>query len=974
MARSILRNVAFGVVLLVSMVAHGAESVLGPEAMDQASQLRNAMEQVLGTKLESPRVDAAGVTLKVKGSQDTFRFAAPGLEGVKTIHGALRVPDTFDPSGMSKLVQRLDQLPDPLEWRKEGPGGQVEPYVVDSLRAADLRQARLHAIAVRGGDGPQDGSIVESGGSRFAFTQWLRGDESGAHTRLQPKDLRHWERIKESILSFPRSDPGIFGSRESIRGAPKLWAYAALASLAQGDRLKALAYADVATRFALVDADALKVWERLTGQQPKMEKATSPSMGLAGPAEAPGFLSYALLVAGLLGWFWCLRGQSKRRIVFGFCVGVCAVASFLGARHTGDSESSERTPPSLPSSLQAPLAGGGCIADPPLWAPHGYTIFATCDGAQIAFEISSAGAAKVSVEALGSKVGSTAAGARQHLQEVFQRAMADGWKLTSRPSDGSPMVRRHVDVTAADRLEYALTAALACLTFFMLFVVGRGIWSLLALRFRRDPLFRRWALTVFLLSVVAHGVIDSRMVMVYTGYDLASRLTELDSMPRYGAGAVWAYKPAFLLFGLGHESIQLFNRVAGLLLFFPMLALVLIFHPRARLEAVFTAALVGLMPVFLRDHSSEGIQAGTCWVLAMGLVGTALAFRRRGDVWLGWASLPILVFVGTCRPEAALALPCLVLGMGISRRACLVSHRRVWALYAMVAVAWFLPHVQWLMGVTEGLLEARDISPVDALSAERVARVLMQDNIFLGTTWVPWIVPILAFVALRFRRQRALVVGYLMAAMLWIAMSSVDLPDVSIPRVHLPALLFVAPLAGMGLALLRGRRVLSRGLVAITAVWCAVTASSVLAPTNGDAEEALVQRLMIEVNEADGKGCVARFDTSDAPVAGRTPRYFPDYAFPGVQWMSLEDIQIDNPACKGRAWVVLGTRCYMQDPELVDLAASSVPLKNCQRVRQEFYLEPIVEEEITHRPESTLPMYPSIERLQIGLYRIVGRR
>jgi hypothetical protein len=973
-ARSILRNVAFGIVLLVSMAAQGADFVLGPEAMGQASQLREAMEEVLGTTFDAPRVDAAGVTLRVQGSAATFRFVAPGLEGIRTVHGALRLPDTFERSEISTLVQRLDQLPDPLEWRKEGPGGQPERYDVDSIRADKLRQARQDAIAIRRGDRVGSGSNLQGVDSRFAFTQWLRGDESRANTLLNAKERKNWERIKEALESFPRSDPGIFGARESIRGAPKLWAYAALAALAQGNRSRALAYADVATRFALVDADALKVWQRLTGQQPTMTEATGPSLGLAGPAEAPGFLPYALLVAGLLGWVWCLRGQSKRRVLFGLCAGLCAVASFLGANHGVVSESNEHTSPSLPSSLQAPLAGGGCIADPPLWAPHGYTIFATCDEAQIAFEISSVGSATVSVEALGSRVGPTASGARQHLKEVFQRAMADGWKLTSRPVDGAPMVRRHIEFTAADQVEYALTAALACLTFFMLFVVGRGMWLLLAVRMRLDPRLGRWILALFVLVVVAHAAVDARMVMVYTGYDLTSRLTELDSLPRYGAGSVWVYKPAFLLFGVGHESVQVFNRIAGILLFFPVLTLVLVFHPRARLEAVFSAALVGLMPVFLRDHSSEGIQAGTCFILAMGMAGTALALRRRGDAWLGWASLPILVFVGTCRPEAAVALPCLVLGMGMSRRACLRADRRKWALYAIVALAWFLPHVQWLMGVTEGLVEARDISPVDALSMERVARVLMQDNIFLRTTWVPWVVPALAFFALRFRSQRALIVGYLVAGLLWIAMSSVDLPDVSIPRVHLPALLFVVPLAGVGLTLLRGSRPLALGLVAITAVWCVATASSALAPTNGDAEEALVQRLMVEVNEAEGKGCVARFDPSDAPTPGRTPRYFPDYAFPGVQLMSLEDIQIAHPACQGRAWVILGTRCYMQDPELGELDASSVPLKSCEQVREKFSLEPIVEEEVSHRPESTLPMYPPLERLHVGLYRVVGRR
>jgi len=292
----------------------------------------------------------------------------------------------------------------------------------------------------------------------------------------------------------------------------------------------------------------------------------------------------------------------------------------------------------------------------------------------------------------------------------------------------------------------------------------------------------------------------------------------------------------------------------------------------------------------------------------------------------------------------------------------------------LIAIAWIVPHLWWLLTVTETLLSAQDISPLDGFTAERVLRVWMHDNIFFRFTWVPWTLPVLAILALRMKSQRALLVGWLVAAFAWIAVTSVDLPDVSIPRVHLPAFLLVLPLAGIGFEVLRRRRLLQAGLAVVTLIWAAAFAPVVLESTNGDAEEELIRALERELDGVEQGACIARLGLDDLPPAGRTPRYFPEYLFPKQALLPLKDTASGRVPCDKGTWVVLGTRCYMRDPELGNASQQGERLNACERIRRDFELEPVLELNVPHRAESTLPMYPDIDELELGLYRLMTLR
>ena len=948
-------------------------SALGADAVGTAHALAQVIEEQADMPISPMELGPSGLVFRThSGDDQAFEIRAPGSTGMETVHGALRVPDFFPKERHSTLVQALNSVLPPLPWKSVGSEHEALEYRKRPHDAMALRGARLAALRLRRGEPPPDPVQVAREEHRYAFSHWLAeamGESSASKAPPQ------WEQLRDALKAFPKHEPGIFGARESIRGAPKLWAFAALAARERGEHQRALALADVATRFALPDVDALRVWETITKDTVAVPPSAFPAIGLPEPPEGVSSLMYVCVALGLFLWLWIVRREGRRRLMGAIVVGLGGLAVFyIGS--SPSTPSSESGVPELPANLQAPLAGGGCVADPMLWSVHGFTLFATCDGHEVTFEIREAGRGDVQVDAFGQTVGPTAQAARDHLRQEFRTALSSDWHFRSRPVDGPNQSRRAVSSSEMDRFELGLTAMLAYLAFWMLILLGPSAWNVIRGAWRADRRFRAWAVGIFALTLVAHLLLDSRLVMVYTGYDLTARLAGVDGMPRYGAGTMWIYQPAFGLIGVTHEAVQWTNRLLGILLTVPTLVLVLAIAPRARLEALVAAACVGLLPVALRDHTSEGIQTGTSFFLMSAVAALAVATRRGGSRWIAWTAVPGLLFVGTCRPEAILALPCIAIAMIVRAKrwqGCQALDLRSWFLFGAIAVCWLSPHIHWLFSVTESLVVAQDIAPVDGFAVERIARVWMQDNIFLSPWWVPWTIPLLALFAIRARVHRVTVVGYLVASLAWLAVTSVDLPDVSIPRVHVPALLILLPAAAVGLAQLRQRRIAHKGMVGLTLCWALVAAPSVLEATNGDAEEAAIQALKQDIEGRDGRACIGRIGLADSPPAGRTPRYFPEYLFPNHYLLPLEEVGQANVPCDHGTWVVLGTRCYMRDPDLPSSAGLPSVLEACARVRDSMNLQPIVEMHVPHRPQSTLPMYPDVQDLRLGVYRVLER-
>ena len=493
--------------------AQAADAVLGSDAAERASIIHETISSNTTLELGAVRIVPGSVIIPVQDGEESFRLLAPGLMGHKTVHGALQIPSVFPASELPELLEKLNQISPPLTWKIAQKDVGLGAYEIQEERARRLRDARMRSLKLREGE---DGASVDFKafeGQRFAFSRWLaqggEGQEPGA-------DDSRWNELKEAMRAFPKSEPGVFGAREKIRGAPKLWAYAAMAAERRGQFVQALAYADVATRFAQPDADALRVWERLTQQKVRIPTDASPSLMGAPKTADNHHISTLLIILGLLAWLWLIRREGRARLIIGTGACLIALAALIAA--SSDSPSSSKlNVPELPQALQAPLAGGACVADPMMWSTHGYSLFATCDGHPVSFEISREDDSGIRVEALGETIGSSAESARAHLDILFNRAVEAGWKLTARPADGGLGSRRAVTLSAGDRIERGLTAMLACLACLMLLIVGRECWRIIRANMRRDPALSRLIIGLFVLIVIAHLAVDSRMVMVYTG-------------------------------------------------------------------------------------------------------------------------------------------------------------------------------------------------------------------------------------------------------------------------------------------------------------------------------------------------------------------------------------------------------------------------------------------------------------------------
>ncbi len=787
----------------------------------------------------------------------------------------------------------------------------------------------------------------------------------------------------------PTCDAPLEGEPERLlrshRGRPDLLVRAALTALERGRPEEALAWADAASRHERPAADALELWGRLTGADVVIPEEAAPAWLIAAPSLA--WAPLALMLAALLlvlGAAW----QSRRREAVGLLVlAVCAGA--LAAARFGSPDAGRYVPPPpIPAPLVAPLAGSACRSEPAVWQSEGLRWYATCEGLPFTFDVVPASSPRSGIRTehhlivtRGRDQRAAVDAAENLLRAAMLAAEADGFRIEERRAAAS----RHVEPLpgSADAAERQIAAAL---------VTAGGIVGLALLlvmlwhlhrRLRKDRRLRLILLGLASLWVALHVLLPDRMVMVYTGYDLTARLLEESGLPRYGAGAVWLYRPMFRLLGADHHSVQVANRVFGVLALVPAAVLAHVLLRGHRLGVAAAIALMVLCPVVWRDHVSEGILAGTSLLVLLALAALALGLEPEegreapttGGAHTGWCWYAAVVAAAAacCRPEAGPALAVGGLGLASSARRLPLGPAIVWGLAV-------LPHVAWLVGAVETQVATEGIvAPSEAL-AVRLPRVLLADNLFLEGRWLSpaLLVWLGAGVALRrsedAARGRGWAIGLLMAALIWIAASAVDLPLVSIPRVHLPALLLSLPVAGAGVAAL-ARRPVGRWVNAAVGLAILVGAVASYAPlfetSNADEEELLLRQAAASL--PPGEGCFATVGFDDPPPPGHTQRHVPRYLFGGSAVVGLERLGEVWPTCGGQGVVLLGTRCYMafrQPGEAPPRAPGE--LEVCRRFREQWELEALTEVEIPNQRTLTFEMYPGAPTLALGVYRVRG--
>jgi hypothetical protein len=920
-----------GVALLLLAAGDTGEPqtwVLGPGAERAVKGLSAEISEVTGWSVGPIRIEGERVRITL--------LASP----TKRLEVGLTKMDLELPPGLSAEQERaITALVSKrrLPWMaasSRGPPEKEPVFEIDDDRAQAIREGRSRSRQIR----DEAGEISPEASASCAGCSEIRQGEAPYLIRSHPEESRVW-----------------------VQGARDAWR--------RGRHQEALASLDVATRHEGLDHDGLGMWRRIRGLPTAQLSAVG---GGAFEEPVPLLLKSAPLLLGLavLAWLIFIGLRCGRG---GFAIAIGAVVLGGLSWSSGDLDSSELSfPPPLHEALEAPLAGGPCVSAPALWSTQGREVYIRCGEAlsrlvirPVQGEPKSAGLKhhQVAVDGHGDHPAVRWSVAR--LVDAVGVAEAEGWRVSSRPLDVPGGVAPVPDTVDAHEVHYATAIIAGGVLVALLLTLWMAWWSWGMVA--HDPLLRRAVGLGALVVIMGHVFLPDRMVMVYTGYDLAARLFSFGEIPRYGAGVVALYGAFADLFGTHHSSIILANRIFGALTYVPLLTIVLALAGARRVASLVAMGLILALPIVWRDHVSEAIISGSAWLLFTGMAGLlAGSMDEKHRTW-AWLGLAPLAAGAVCRPEAPAAIGCVLLGI-LS-----VSASRRWtvALGGVLILA-LLPQLGWFDAVIAREVSSEGIIAPSAAISDRLSDVLMRRNLFVYGPWLSsftlvWIVAGCWKGARNRRLSLALVAG----AVAWIGASAVDLPVVSIPRIHLPALFLVLPVIAIGAERLTRWPTAHGFIIGLVALSAALSIDPVFGPANADYEEQLI-RVASDHSPPSG-GCVTLVDFDDPPEVGHTQRHFPRYLFPGRGMVGLDGFVDLWPSCGGEAIAVLGTRCYMEYREPgVPLGPDAGLLPVCARFRERFELRPIEEMTIVNRTRWTFEMYPDTPTLDIGVYQVLG--
>ena len=153
--------------------AQAADAVLGSDAAETASTIRETISSNTTLELGAVRIVPGSVIIPVLGSDASFRLLAPGLKGHKTVHGALQIPSLFPASEHSQLLEKLNRISPPLTWKIAQKDVGLGVYEVQEEHARRLRDARMRSLKLREGVDGASVDLKPFESERFAFSRWL---------------------------------------------------------------------------------------------------------------------------------------------------------------------------------------------------------------------------------------------------------------------------------------------------------------------------------------------------------------------------------------------------------------------------------------------------------------------------------------------------------------------------------------------------------------------------------------------------------------------------------------------------------------------------------------------------------------------------------------------------------------------------------------------------------------------------------
>lgn len=493
-------------------------------------------------------------------------------------------------------------------------------------------------------------------------------------------------------------------------------------------------------------------------------------------------------------------------------------------------------------------------------------------------------------------------------------------------------------------------------------------------------------LTLLIAALLLGGLLRLALVphslaTVFIGYQRAREAIDLVPFAHYGVGASTLYHTAFQFLPADHRTMMAVNAVCATLTL-PLLATFASRLFRDRLTGALTALLVALVPLFVRNDTSDAnILPCLLWMFG----GLTLWFDHLDTAKLGplAAATALLALAATGRPELPAVIAILLFASAYLHPRGL---RALLAPASLTAAALFAalitPHVLHVIHAI-GWLAASDALPgANSQRLTDLTTLFGTRNLLARPSLYPVALPLLGLAALALPRPEGRAPARVALALtaLMIFAYAVDLDESNLARVHIPAALMMTTLAAATLSWLaskkRGRIWLSLGLSAV--VLSAIpTGARLFAPTNEAQEERLIDALpgLLPTDTPYTLVVRARDDWDRAdPDARYTHLYFPSYLFeppraPGEVW-SIASF-LEAPTWDRPVFFYLGFRCYAEFRSQGGAPPHGDNLRpSCRAIIEGFTLEPVTELDLPNRGDPWIPYYGDAPTLHLGLYRV----
>ncbi|MBI5609730.1 MAG: hypothetical protein HY902_12730 [Deltaproteobacteria bacterium] len=477
-----------------------------------------------------------------------------------------------------------------------------------------------------------------------------------------------------------------------------------------------------------------------------------------------------------------------------------------------------------------------------------------------------------------------------------------------------------------------------------------------------------------------------RLVMIFSAYRLTEDAATLTHVPRAGAAPTLLYRLVFAVLVADHRVLVAVNTACALLTLPLLVALYARFRPPK--GAVATAAgLLALLPVLVLDARTEShLLPAMLWLSAgLLLLDQGLQGGLRRDL-LG--SVALLTLAAMSRPELTAMTPLLAAVVAWWRKAHgdgQVSRTAV-AVAAALGLLLIVPHLLHLRYALAVEQEGGSLPPVDAsfvlglpLRWLSLALPLQPDLFPAGLT------ALALWAAVAPGRERRFLLGLLLAAALWMALTLIDLPRTSVPRLHAPAAVLVAFVAAWQVgrwlsdaavaAKGRQKAAVALGICALSAV---PSAWALSARSNEDETEDFLTAAIAQLPARDA--CVVALAMGDPPPPHRTQRAFPAYLlrpphrdaqlYSFTQWRALGE-----PVCAGGTFLVVDHRCYamhaqgrQQGAATTDATGPNGMLGACRALMERHPWRKVLERDVPNRGDNEYGYYAAVPSFRLGLY------